>query len=295
MRGWMAMAAMAWLAACRVQGPLPDQDPTHCSPKLDTEQCDTDDAGLQRRMRCDTTGRWVPIATCPANQQCQVGFDQEGLDRAACVTPGTTGPGTLPGTVTPTGSSDASSGSDGSASSDAGSSDGGGTDATGTVPKCGDGVCNGSETTASCAQDCQIPTGTVTNAACWTSHCPSQAQTCLTIPTCTSVFINVVACIQTCGGGQGCVTSCAGKSSADARAYSLAVCGYSWCIGGTGACGDGQCGTGESSTNCPQDCKAVKTGSCVGHCGTQSTDCYCDPSCTKQGDCCSDFAGVCGS
>jgi hypothetical protein len=36
-------------------------------------------------------------------------------------------------------------------------------------------------------------------------------------------------------------------------------------------------------------------GSCVGHCGGQSSDasCWCDDLCTDYGDCCSDYAGAC--
>ncbi len=44
-------------------------------------------------------------------------------------------------------------------------------------------------------------------------------------------------------------------------------------------------------------CKAVPTGTCMGHCGTKSAGaCYCDTACQSLGDCCADFDSVgCGT
>ena len=38
---------------------------------------------------------------------------------------------------------------------------------------------------------------------------------------------------------------------------------------------------------------ASEPNSCVGYCGHKASSCYCDTSCEKYGDCCSDYDAVC--
>jgi hypothetical protein len=88
---------------------------------------------------------------------------------------------------------------------------------------------------------------------------------------------------------------------------SASFCGDGDCSGGESGqtcpvdcaqmtvCGNGKCESGESKDTCPKDCGAPP-GSCAGKCGGEgSGGCYCDAACVQQGDCCADYAALCGS
>jgi|GEM_PF-5005054 len=47
------------------------------------------------------------------------------------------------------------------------------------------------------------------------------------------------------------------------------------------------------SDNVESVAQSIGTGSCVGHCGQRSTDCWCNDLCEVYGDCCDDYAPVC--
>ena len=60
--------------------------------------------------------------------------------------------------------------------------------------------------------------------------------------------------------------------------------------GGEQGCGNGACDGDETDASCPGDC-----GCAASDCGLAPYGCYCDPSCTATGDCCSDACSACGS
>lgn len=99
-------------------------------------------------------------------------------------------------------------------------------------PWCGDGTCNGAETTATCPADCGTACGDgVCNGGETSATCPAD---------CPASF---------CGDGR-----CAGFSFGENCKTCLADCP---CIGANckkGCCGDGQCSTSESASSCPVDC-----------------------------------------
>lgn len=101
-----------------------------------------------------------------------------------------------------------------------------------TGPWCGDGACNGNETTVTCPEDCGTSCGDgACNGAETTATCPAD---------CPASF---------CGDG-----TCAGFSLGENCKTCLADCP---CIGANckkGCCGDGQCSINETASSCPVDC-----------------------------------------
>ena len=64
---------------------------------------------------------------------------------------------------------------------------------------------------------------------------------------------------------------------------------------GTGelsGCGDGICSRDETDESCGEDCGCGKLGRCS---GLAPFGCWCDPTCTRYGDCCADLDDVCSS
>jgi hypothetical protein len=112
---------------------------------------------------------------------------------------------------------------------------------------CGDGLCESSETTASCPQDCTPPPpppvcgDNVCSAGEDCSSCPQDCGTCSSLSTCGDGVCDpdedCNSCPQDCGA----------------------------CSSPTPTCGDGVCDTGEDCNSCPEDC------------GTCPTDPWCDP------------------
>ena len=74
----------ALLAGCRVEGTLPDRDPTHCVAKIETEECQDDDSGQSRRMLCNDAGLWTKVETCASPKLCQEGFGSDGNYLTSC-------------------------------------------------------------------------------------------------------------------------------------------------------------------------------------------------------------------
>ena len=109
-----------------------------------------------------------------------------------------------------------------------------------------------------------------------------------------------------CGNGQCEVGETASTCAQDCGLPSP-VCGDGKCEGSENAsncvkdcgtpskCGDGKCDAGENAATCPADCGGG-ANSCVGKCGEykESNPCQCDTGCTEYGDCCADYAKVCG-
>lgn len=240
---------------------------TECLAGVETEGCDVDDAGLGVRTICSADGAWTRIETCPAKMVCKIGFDSAGVTRSACVTPSSgSGGTTLPDGGTGTTSQDAGSTGDASPS---GASDSGSGAASDASPDSKDASPDGKDASPDSGGTVFVP-----SAACLQQHCPSQAQQCLPIPSCTQALANLTSCIQTCGGTLACLSNCTGAAGGDTRAYTLVTCGFQACLAGVGG--------------------KPAAGSCVGSCGTQSAaGCYCDPACVQQNDCCSDYAKTC--
>ena len=90
-----------------------------------------------------------------------------------------------------------------------------------------------------------------------------------------------------------------GKQKATYAAYqNVAPAAHGRCSGGgraivgaTGGCGDGICQGSETVESCGIDCGCAAPAAC----GTIAPfGCYCDPTCTERGDCCSDLEAACG-
>ncbi|MBM4371158.1 MAG: hypothetical protein FJ098_05865, partial [Deltaproteobacteria bacterium] len=99
-------------------------------------------------------------------------------------------------------------------------------------------------------------------------------------------------------GPDGCDGFCGfcaeGEQCSDAGlcvATCLPDCTYQEC--GDDGCG-GLCGLCPEGTACVQGlCQGGGPGSCVGLCGGQAEDCWCDAACTDYGDCCPDVCDAC--
>lgn len=148
------------------------------------------------------------------------------------------------------------------AAADAGAAPEAGPTATVAGPRpfqCGDGTCADPwESAANCAVDCAPWKPTCGDGSC------DQGEACGDCP-------------ADCG-------PCAGQDA-----------------GSEGDCGDGYCAWNETCSGCPADCCVDAGGggssdSCVGKCGAYDADakCQCDSSCQEYGDCCADYAQVCG-
>ncbi|MCC6995158.1 MAG: DUF11 domain-containing protein [Deltaproteobacteria bacterium] len=174
-------------------------------------------------------------------------------------------------------------------------------------PRCGDGTCNGTDTCSNCPGDCGI-----CPISCGNGTCDMPAESCSTCPA------DCNACPPTCGDGScnGTETcsSCAGDCGPCAPRCGDGTCNgtetCSTCVGDCGACaprcGDALCNGTETCTTCVGDCGpcAPRCGdglcngtetctTCVGDCGP------CPPSC-GDGACngtetCATCAGDCGA
>ena len=152
---------------------------------------------------------------------------------------------------------------------------------------CGDGVCGPGESWQTCAGDCAAPV-----LECLSEVCPDEAKMCLSSPIC----FQVAQCLLGCGASDGCLQQCVAGAPPDVTGlvFKVLQCGQdSGCFGG-GGCGDGVCGPGESAASCPVDCGGG--GSCANRCGQYDPQagCQCDPQCAQFGDCCGDYAILCG-
>jgi hypothetical protein len=147
-------------------------------------------------------------------------------------------------------------------------------------PACGDGKCNGSETCATCEQDC----GSCGN-RCGDGSCGGD-ESCSSCPT------DCGACGPSCGDGQ-----CNGTETCDTCQQDCGSCGP--------RCGDGQCNGTETCSSCPQDCHACAArcgdGVCDGGEGCQSCpqDCgacqaVCGNGTCEAGESCSSCPNDCG-
>jgi hypothetical protein len=94
--------------------------------------------------------------------------------------------------------------------------------------------------------------------------------------TCFSCAADCGACIEACGPWQR--AKCA-----------IGIGDCLQCDDG-GVCGDGVCGANETDATCGQDCGCRAPGNVCG--SVAAYGCWCDPSCSQRGDCCSD-AAVC--
>lgn len=123
---------------------------------------------------------------------------------------------------------------------------------------CGDNLCSGEESCASCPSDC----GTCPQQTCGNTICDDAE-------TCTSCPADCGSCPPTCGDAQ-----CNGAETCATCATDCGACPPS--------CGDAQCNGTETCTTCPGDC-----GSCPPTCG--------DAACTGSETCtsCSQDCGPC--
>ncbi len=147
---------------------------------------------------------------------------------------------------------------------------------------CGDLVCGGDETYATCAVDC----GTLFKAfqSCGLQSCYGAWTSCLADAGCVGFYNCVLNCKD-----EGCYENCvdATPDAASVLADTLDACMEDKCdVDYQPPCGDSLCEVGESTADCPKDCPAV--------CGDQS----CDPpetatSCKVDCDNCGD--GSCDS
>ncbi len=140
-----------------------------------------------------------------------------------------------------------------------------------TGPICGDGQCDQPENSLNCAKDCpNTPPGEVQ--VCLSKACPSQYKACFGSPDC----VAAVACMNDGGSPQQCT---AGNPKTSKQLQQMLQCGQqNGCLGGVQpgpVCGNGQCEPGESSANCPSDCKPGPTVCGNGKCeaGESATSC----------------------
>lgn len=281
---WRLLLALSLLAACKATPA--ELAAVRCDPGVDREECGDD--GMHRLVCNPANGQWTPVEVCSAPLACvESPPNLKGQRTAECAQPDlndSSGGGTTADV-----DADAAGKPDGDTA--VGALDGG-ADAGDAVD--GVAVNDAKDTVADGATDGGAETtavGTLPKQSCFAQFCPSQTAVCQKSPGCIAAIGKALACVSQCGGGQGCVSQCQSTWSGDAAAFSLAACGMLVCAGG---CGDGSCSGGETPTSCPKDCKAATTGSCLGFCGKMASDCYCDPPCVKKGDCCTDFAMVCG-
>ena len=116
--------------------------------------------------------------------------------------------------------------------------------------QCGDGQCTIGEDCGSCSNDCG-------ECVCGNKKCEGY---------------EIYDCEEDCAG------ECGDFSCDDAESCSSCPNDCGPCT-----CGDDFCAKGESSTECPWDCKHI----CDTYCGGSTpAGCYCDDMCTEFGDCC---------
>ena len=271
------LAILLLLTACKA---TPDElAAARCDPTVDLEDCDA--AGLRRLVCNATNGQWTPLALCQAPEVCaQLAPDANGMRKSHCQVPSSAGDDATVGDSSPPSDADVTvadakpTDAKSDAKTDAATPDVAKVD----VPD-------------SALDVPDVPqTGLIPAQACFQKQCAMATYTCLQSSVCIAAITAAFACVDACGGGQGCIVQCQSNWSGDASAFALATCGMLKCGGG---CGNGVCGPNETPTTCPGDCKAL-TGSCVGHCGGASTDCFCDGVCKNNSDCCNDYYAVCG-
>lgn len=116
-----------------------------------------------------------------------------------------------------------------------------------TAPRCGDGMCNGTETCSSCAGDCGM----------CAARCGDG--TCNGTETCMSCSRDCGMCMSTprCGDGM-----CNGSETCSSCSDDCGAC--------PPRCGDGMCNGSETCTDCAQDC-----GTCGVNCQACATNTDC--------------------
>lgn len=115
------------------------------------------------------------------------------------------------------------------------------------APYCGDGVCNGSESSYNCVSDCGYPPNPST---CGDGLCSVEEQYCCP-QDCGVVSLPVSGLRPICPNDPGPNPYCGdGVCSGGENSYSCpSDCGYP-----SAYCGDGVCNGGENSYSCPLDC-----------------------------------------
>ncbi len=140
-------------------------------------------------------------------------------------------------------------GTDAKAGADSDSSGGDAPAEAGPSALCGNGVCDSSETAASCAKDCATPVcgdafcaaaeskancawdcvaGAAAGAQCMIANCPSQGAVCSPAPGCLLKLAQVWACAKGCSG---CLPQCLQAASTDPVAFQVVACGAAQCVG----------------------------------------------------------------
>ncbi len=171
-----------------------------------------------------------------------------------------------------------------------------------TGPVCGDFQCSSGENISNCEVDCDPGN------QCLFAACGGELNTCMMDSACAGIF----TCIDGCGSSTTCQQSCLTSTSSTTQSLFMAFANCanaSGCSGG-GTCGDGTCDAGESSSNCPADCKSgggsggagctpKSTPKCNG-CSCEACVCKLDPYCcstgwdsTCVGECSKDCGATC--
>lgn len=172
--------------------------------------------------------------------------------------------------------------------------------------KCGNAICEATESNVSCPQDCGSGTAKCGNGICDSgetgagcpadcgSKCSSTPSACYTQTECT--YSGFYWCNGVCQSATCTTTDCSSASNC----YVQSTCtskGWYWCNGGcwttasscpaTGTCGDKICGSSETSASCPADCGTTGSGcnynnvcdsgettaSCASDCKSTTTSC----------------------
>ncbi len=156
------------------------------------------------------------------------------------------------------------------------------------TPRCGDGTCNGTESSATCCRDCPCAAG---------SMCDLAMNRCVATPRCGDGM---------CNGTESSATCCRDCPCAAGSMCDLAT---NRCVA-TPRCGDGTCNGTESSATCCRDCPCaagsmcdLATNRCVatprcgdGMCnGTESSATCCQDCACPSGQSCSGGRCVCSS
>ena len=142
----------------------------------------------------------------------------------------------------------------------------------GGLPNCGNGVCDPDELVLTCPADCKTPTDP--QETCLQKSCATQYKACAADPAC----VKVVDCVN---NNQNNPQQCMQGGGMSGTTGGLFQCGQQAnCFGGGGGGG----GTVQTT--------------CQGNCGTYTQtpgSCQCDDKCTANGDCCKDYASLCGT
>ena len=147
-----------------------------------------------------------------------------------------------------------------------------------TGPVCGDGSCDGGETTASCAADCKETTGPKCgNETCEEGESPTTCPAdCKAAPKCGN---------ELCEAGESyatCPTDCQCKSNADCGTGKVCTDGVCKTEPTGAKCGNFACEAGETATGCPVDCnpEAIKALACTKeNCASDWNKCQSSPKC----------------